>query len=153
VNYLVIEGLKPWDGRYEFDLAEQELTTREWGWIKRLSGYLPMTFGDGLGGVDPELICVFAAIALVRAGRIQKDEVVDTYNRFADEPFRDSIFLEADDEPEEADAGPPATSSNGSSSINGPGSRTSSESSDTIPPPSGIPASATSTSAPARSAR
>jgi hypothetical protein len=154
MNYLVIEGLAPWDGRYEFDLAEQDLTTREWGWIKRLSGYLPATFGDGLGGIDPELICVFAAIALRRAGRIQTDEVVDTYNRFVDQPFKDSIFLEADDEPvKEDDASPPTTSSNGSSSISGPDSRTSSERSDLIPPASGIPASATSTSAPRSSVR
>jgi len=145
--HLVIEGLAPWDGRYEFDLAEQPPSTREWGFIKRLAGYLPMTFWDGFKGVDPELICVLAVLALRRSGRLQAEEVVDTFNRLIDQPFKDSIWFEADDEPVEADAGPPATSSNGSLSISGDGSRTSSERSALIPPPSGIPASATSTSA------
>jgi hypothetical protein len=150
VNYVVIDGVKPWDGRYEFDLDEAELTTREWGWVKRLSGYLPLTIEDGLAGADPELICAFAAIALRRAGRIRVDEVTATFERFADAPFGASIRLEGD-EPEETDAGPPAESSPSSSSISGDGSPTSSGSSAPGPKPSGTPASATSGSAPIRS--
>ena len=50
-------------------LEGRELTTREWGWIKRLSGYLPLNIEDGLG--DPELVIVFAAIALRRAGKVE----------------------------------------------------------------------------------
>ena len=67
MDYIVIEGVRPYDGRYEFDLEGRELTTREWGWIKRLSGYLPLTIEEGL--TDPELITVFACIALRRAGQ------------------------------------------------------------------------------------
>jgi hypothetical protein len=47
MDTIVISGVKPYDGRYEFELGD-ELTTREWGWIKRLSGYLPSTLDDQL---------------------------------------------------------------------------------------------------------
>ena len=73
MDYIVVEGVRPYDGRYEFDLAGQELTTREWGWIKRLSGYLPLTVEEGLS--DPELIVVFAVIALRRAGKVEPKDV------------------------------------------------------------------------------
>ena len=73
MDYIVIEGVPPYDGRYEFDLEGRELTTREWGWIKRHSGYLPLTIEDGF--TDPELVTVFAAIALRRAGKVEAREV------------------------------------------------------------------------------
>ena len=38
---IAITGCKPYDGHYELDF-NQELTTREWGWIKRHAGYLPL---------------------------------------------------------------------------------------------------------------
>ena len=41
MDYLTIEGVAPYDGRYEFDLRDRPFTVREWGWIKRHSGYLP----------------------------------------------------------------------------------------------------------------
>ena len=41
MSELVITGMRPYDGRYPFDLYEQAFTVREWGWIKRLTGYLP----------------------------------------------------------------------------------------------------------------
>ena len=70
MDYLTIEGVKPYDGRYEFDIENHALTTREWGWIKRHSGYLPLTIADGYAGADPELYAVFAVIALCRAGKV-----------------------------------------------------------------------------------
>jgi hypothetical protein len=145
VNYLVIEEIRPYDGRYEFDLDGQELTTREWGHIKRLSGYLPLTMQQGVEGADPELFCAFAVVALCRANRIENTAVQEVFDRLADAPFGATIRLEAD-EPEETDADPPVRSSNGSSSISGDGSRTSSESSDTPRSRSGTPGSATSAS-------
>ncbi len=154
MNYLVIEGIRPWDGRYEFEIEEQEPTTREWSLIKRFSGYLPLTIQQGLEGGDPELFCAFALVALRRAGKIEPADVQQVYDRLADAPFGATIRLEGDQaEPAEDDAGPPATSSNGSSSISGDDSKTSSERSEVIPPASGIPASATSTSAPPASVR
>jgi len=148
MDWIVISGVKPWDGRYPFDIADSEPTTREWGWIKRLSGYLPTTIEQGLKGADPELICVFAAIALRRAGRVETDELQRLFDRLADAPFGATVRLETDTAPEEGEADPPG-SSNGSSSISGTDSTTSSETSaPETPDPSGIPGSAISESTP-----
>jgi hypothetical protein len=146
VDYIVVTGVQPYDGRYELELTE--LTTREWGWIKRLAGYLPITLEDDSFG-DPELACVLAAIMMRRAGRIETREVPEVFERLADAPFGAAITVEAG-EPEagegETDAGPPASSSNGSSATSGPSSATSSETWEPTPPATGTPASATSPS-------
>jgi hypothetical protein len=141
VDWIVITGVPPWDGRYPFDIAESEPTTREWGWIKRLSGYLPTTIEEGLRGADPELICAFAAIALRRAGKLQTDEVPALFDRLVDAPFGATVKLETDAAADEGDAGPPPENSNASSSSSGTGSPTSSERSEPTPAASGIPAS------------
>ena len=139
MTYLVIRGAQPWDGRYEFDLAENAITTREWGWIKRLTGYLPLTMDEGLDGADPELYAVFAAIALHRAGKIRPDEVPEIFDRFVDRPFDpEDVTLEADQVDEEEVLPPPRSSTpNGDSS--GAASRTSSERSEATRPATGIP--------------
>jgi hypothetical protein len=148
MDYLVIR-VPPYEGRYEFELGA--FTTREWGHIKRLSGYLPLTITDGLG--DPELITVFAVIALRRAGKIDAADVPDVFGRLADAEFDGvGISYEVGDEPVEDDAGPPASSSNGNDSISGDGSTASSASSETGPNPTGPRSSATSVSVPATSA-
>lgn len=150
MEWLVIEGVRPWDGRYEFDLEGQPLTNREWGFIKRYSGYLPLTIEDGWKGGDPELFAAFAVIALHRAGRVQTGDVADVYERFADTPFGTTIRLDLDGTGlQDGDAGPPA----GSSSVNGSSSGDASQTSSGMwAPPGGTHASATSESAPARSA-
>src|SRR5262249_35168650 len=111
MDHLVIEGLKPYDGRYEFDLG-QELTTREWGWIKRLSGYLPANLDEDAWS-DPELVCVLALIMLNRAGKVDRAEVPELFERFQDVPtgaaFRIEVGTDDLDERED-DAGPPASS-------------------------------------------
>jgi hypothetical protein len=146
VNWLVIEGVKPYDGRYEFDLENNELTTREWGWIKRLSGYLPLTLEEGLMGADPELFACFAVLMLRRAGKVSNTDVQELFDRVCDAPFGSTIRLEADDteEAEADDAGPPAGSSSGNEPSSGDGSPVSSESS--VPPRNGTgtPGSASS---------
>ena len=146
MDSIVITGVSPWDGRYPFDIADAEPTTREWGWIKRLSGYLPTTIEDGLRGADPELICAFAVIALRRAGKVGNDEVQRLFDRLADAPFGTTVQLETDSPAEEGDAdGPPTGSSSASSSSSGTDSTTSSETSEPeTPPRSGTPGSATS---------
>ena len=101
MDYLTIEGVKPYDGRYEFDLENRALTTREWGWIKRHSGYLPLTIDEGFRGADPELYAVFAVIALHRAGKIDARDAGDMYERIADAPFGATITLEGDEAVEE----------------------------------------------------
>ena len=89
MDHLVIEGVPPYDGRYEFDLRDQPFTVREWGWIKSHSGYLPLTLvRRAAHGSDAELMAVFAIIALVRAGKVDRDEVPQVWERFARRPRR-----------------------------------------------------------------
>ena len=139
MDTLVVKGVQPWDGRYDLDWS-REFTTREWGWIKRLSGYLPLTL-EGASYSDPELICALAVIVIYRAGKIEGGQVPELFERFQDTPFGSTITIETSPEhvEDEDDAGPPPSSSNGKPSIFGDSSTTSSETSAPIPPDSGIP--------------
>lgn len=140
MNWIVVQGVKPWDGRYEFDIVDNELTTREWGWVKRLTGYLPLTVEQGLEGGDPELFACFAALMIRRAGKIGNGEVQEVFDRIADSPFGSTIQLETDDQNQEgADADSPPASSNGSEHSSGTVSTLSSETSEPIPLASGTP--------------
>ena len=131
MDYVIIQGVKPYDGRYEFDANEQEFTTREWGWIKRLAGHSPLTASDWLRNLDPELLTVIAAIALRRAGKVDARDVPDVFDTLADAPFTSSIQFESDstDEESEEDASPPASDENlnGKPEFSGHDSPTSSE--------------------------
>ena len=149
MDYIVIEGVPPYDGRWEFDLEGRELTTREWGWIKRLSGYLPLTIDEGLA--DPELIIVFACIALRRASAVESREVTDLFERLSDAPFGSAITMETDREEEVEEAGPPPSSSSENGADSGITSSPSSETLVIPPNRSGMPDSVTSGSAPPRS--
>lgn len=142
MNWLVIEGVKPWDGRYEFDLENNELTTREWGSIKRLTGYLPLTVEEGLTGADPELFACFAALMLCRSGKISLREIPDVFDRICDAPFGTTIRLETDTVEEDDDESPPARSSSGNDTTSGDGSPGNSETSDPHPSAIGMPGSA-----------
>jgi len=152
VDWIVIDGVRPYDGRYDFDIAEVELTTREWGWIKRFSGYLPLTIEDGFRGADAELYAALAAIALRRAGRIDNRGVPDVIERLVDAPYGTAIRLETDEVDEDgdevaADPDPPeslAVKPNSS----GTDLTTSSETSAKTPDDYGTPDSATSVSPP-----
>jgi hypothetical protein len=151
MDRLVIEGLRPYDGKYELAPTDH-WTTREWIWIREISGYLPLTLDEGLAGGDPSVFAAFAVIVLVRAGKLTPNEVDDFHARILDAPFGPTVRLELGErEPEEDDAGPPE-SSGVSSNASGGLSNGNSESSRAIPPPSGIPASATSASRRERSA-
>lgn len=144
MDWLVVDGVRPWDGRYEFDLVGRPLTIREWGWIRRFSSYLPLNVDEGWRGGDRELFAVFAVIALYRAGRIQPEDAAGLFDRLADSPGTAvRLELTTDDE-EEGDASPPAGSSEGSTNGSGHSSRTSSDPSTA---PGGIPGLATSESA------
>jgi hypothetical protein len=147
VDYLVIEGAKPYDGRYEFSL--DVLTAREWGWIKRFAHYLPEDLSEK-NWSDPELVCALAVIMLCRAEKVDKREVPDVFERLIDAPFETLIRLEMSEleEPEDDDAGPPSRSSDESTPSSGDNGRTSSETLPPIPSPSGMPDSATSASLP-----
>jgi hypothetical protein len=100
---ITITGLIPYDGRYPLDLHDSPLTTREWGWIKRHAGYLPLALtADAF--TDPEVIAVLAAVACRRAGTIDHTGVPDLLDRLADAPFGSTVTLEL--EPDEDDAAP-----------------------------------------------
>lgn len=148
MDWLVIEGVRPWDGRYEWDpFGERPLTYREWEWITRYSGYMPLTIDDGYRGGDPRLYRVFAIVALYRAGKIDDRDVDDVHGRFADEAFGKTIRLEIGQEAEEeADVGPP--SSRPDSKLNGSGDSSNATSGRSEHPPisSGTLASDTSES-------
>jgi hypothetical protein len=150
MDYLVIDGVKPYDGRYLLDLEEQEFTTREWGWIKRHSSYLPLTASEGFASGDAELVCVIGAILLRRAGRIETRDVPSVFERLADAPFTASLRWESDPagEPLEDDLADPTASSNGNTSSSAPASTTSSENSGGQPSPTGTPELAISGSDP-----
>ena len=150
---IVIDGKTGWDGSYEIELPPvRRFTAREWGWIRRLTGYTPVSITGPDASGDPEIDVVLAVIALRRHGRITIDEAAATYERLVD-LADDRIRFESDEEsPGDAD-GPPPRSSNGNASSSGPGSPTGSETSTPTLPNSGIPASDGSASAPGTSVR
>lgn len=150
-DWFTITGIKPWDGRYELDPVDAPLTAREWGWIKRLAGYLPVTL-TGEAYTDPELITVLAVVAMRRAGTIQTEQVAEVWERFSDAPFGAAITHDSDPVTDgEGDAGPPDRKHSGRLSSNGDSSPTGSESSDAPPTATGNPPSGTSVSVPATS--
>lgn len=152
MDWIVIDGVKPYDGRYEFDFGDDTFTIREWGWIRRFADYRPLTFGEGIVNGDAELFGVLAAIALHRAGRIDTGDVDTFYGRLLDSRLGPNITVElGDQEPQETGGAdpPPPGSSNGSSSSSGDGSTTSSETSPRSPDdqkPAGTPDSDSSAS-------
>lgn len=152
MGWIVVSGVKPWDGRYEFD-PNLDYTTREWGWIKRLAGYMPLTADQGLDGGDPELFAVFAVIAMRRAGTIDIRDVPEVFERISDAPFGGTVTFESDPaDTEEGDAGPPAASSSGNGNTSGAGSPASSATPAGPPSRSGTPASDSTASHPIWSA-
>jgi hypothetical protein len=147
-NWITLTGVKPYDGRYELDLDGQPLTRREWGWIKRLAGYLPVTL-TGESFTDPELITMLAIISMHRAGRITNEQVPEVWDLLADVPFGSTITLEADEtEDAEGDAGPPPSGRSEKPSSNGESSPTGSVTSGNPPSVTGSPAWVTSGSVP-----
>lgn len=111
---------KPYSGSYDWDLESQPFTTLEWGWIKKLSGYLPLTIAEGFEGGDPELFCTLAVIVLHRAGKIEDREAQAVFRNLASAPFGTSIRFESDDEPEEVvEDVPPALTPDAGSETNG----------------------------------
>jgi hypothetical protein len=154
VDYVVVKDVPPYDGRYELDLENRPLTTREWGWVKRLAGYLPVDMEDENKWTDPEFVTVLALITFVRSGKIQREEVPHVYERLLDTPFDLArITLEMGAVAEATEPAPLAASSSLSTADSGPSLNGSSETSEPSPSPSGIPDSASLESAFPTSAR
>jgi hypothetical protein len=105
---IVIKNIKPYDGEYDIDFGDPPLTTLEWRWIKKLAGYLPGTFREGIEGSDPDIVCVLAVIAMRRAGKFDIDEGPRVFQRLAEAPFDGAAINLVAEEIEDADDGPPA---------------------------------------------
>lgn len=104
---IVIRNIRPYDGEYDMEFKEQPLNTLEWRWIKKLAGYLPGTFREGLEGSDPDLVCVLAAICMKRAGKIDKEDVPRAFDRLADAPFDGAAISIVAEPVTDDDADPP----------------------------------------------
>lgn len=75
-----MKGIRPFDGEYELD-TDRAFSSREWHWIKRISGYMPLTIREGFAGGDPDLYVALAVIAMARAGKVARED----WERAADE--------------------------------------------------------------------
>lgn len=95
-------------GEFPFDIEEDPLTNLEWRWIKKISGYLPLTIEEGWKGGDPDLFVAFAVIALVRSGRVRKEDALTAADALADAPFDGTAITMVADEVADADP-PPVT--------------------------------------------
>lgn len=124
----IVIAVRPFNGSYEFEVEEQVFTSLEWRWIKKISGYLPMTLNDGWAGRDPDLFVAFAVIAMARAGKIGRDEALIVADLLAEAPF-DGVSIQFVGDEAEADASPPDEPSATTSSTEN-GGKTGSTSSD-----------------------
>lgn len=111
----IIEGVRRYEGEYDLDLEDEALTTLEWRWIKKISGYLPLTLPEGWVGGDPDLFLAFAVIAMRRAGKIHKEDAL-----LAAEGLEDGATIRFVAEVE-AEADPPAVAPETSRSSEGSG--------------------------------
>jgi len=102
---LVLEGMSPYDGEYEFD-TERPLNAREWRWVKVLSGHTPRTFNDALSDIDPDVYLAVAVIAMCRASRISREDFQKVADELAEMPFSLSSITLVGDEVEDADEVP-----------------------------------------------
>jgi hypothetical protein len=108
---IVVKGMRPWDGEYELD-TDRAFSSREWHWIKKVSGYLPLTVREGFAGQDPDLYVALALIAMCRNGRIQRDDWQRVAEQMAEAPFdAQSITLVGPAEAEVEDEIPPVLTS------------------------------------------
>ena len=104
-----INKIPPYDGEYELDW-DSPFTSREWRWVRQISGCRPMTMLDALGEGDPDVVIAVAVVAMHRAGKINRDQVLEVADRMADAPF-DGSHIDLELGTEEDDAGPPELTS------------------------------------------
>lgn len=109
MSLIRLSGVPPYDGEYEFD-NDRSFTTRELRWIKQIAGYLPTSLREGFEGGDADLVIAVVVIAMHRAGKIDRDHVLEVADRLSDEPVDDESFLQiiGDEEEEEEEELPPA---------------------------------------------
>ena len=99
-----IQGIRPWDGEYDLD-TDRAFNTREWRWIREVSGYLPLTAPDGFAKRDPTLMVALAVVAMCRAGKIDREHGLEVAEQLAEAPV-DGVAITMIGDPVEADAVP-----------------------------------------------
>lgn len=109
MDKLVIDGIAPYDGSYEFTL--DGFTNRELHRIKKLTGLRAGEFEDAFSALDNDMVVALAVVILERNGQSVRDDILW-------DAEAGGIRLEFSTE--EVDDGPPAlgespTSSGGSS--------------------------------------
>jgi hypothetical protein len=103
---IVIRGMKPWDGEYDLETT-RPFNAREWRWIKRISGYMPLTIREGFAGGDPDLFLALAVVALCRDGKIDREQGLELADELSEADMTDAaITLVADNAEVEADEVP-----------------------------------------------
>lgn len=81
-----VDGVRQYDGEYE--LAEDRgLNAREWRWIKKVSGYMPLTISEGFEGDDPDLYVALAVVAMCREGKIASDDWQAAADELSEAPY------------------------------------------------------------------
>jgi len=106
---VMIVNVAPYQGEYPLDIENQPFSTVEWRWIKQISGYLPLTMDKGWAGGDPDLFLSFAVIAMRRANRIEKADVLRVASEIEEAPADGAAITfrgSTSDEDEEDDADP-----------------------------------------------
>ena len=96
---IIIKGVPPFDGDYELD-ADRAFNAREWRWIKKVSGYMPLTVGDGFEGGDPDLFVALAVIAMCRSGKVDRERGLEVADQLAEAPFDGASIIMVGDEVE-----------------------------------------------------
>lgn len=97
-----IAGMLAYDGSYELDLDASPYTMRELHWIKQIAGVRLNEFESATVAGDSDVLIALVVIALVRAGKIPKEQVPETVERLYDAQAG-QITVEADED----DAVPP----------------------------------------------
>jgi hypothetical protein len=144
---IVVRGVPPYDGEYEVD-TDRSWNTREWSWIKKISGYLPLTVQDGFAGNDPELFLAVAVICMARAGKIDREDALRVAEIMSEAPYEPGTFtligdvVEADEVPLDLTS-PPADPSRNDSPSNEESKTANGLSSGPSSPPPSAPLDAT----------
>lgn len=99
MSRIIIQGIKPYDGDYELD-TDRAFNAREWRWIKKVSGYMPLTVQDGFAGGDPDLFVALAVIAMCRNGKVDRDEGLRVADELAEAPFDGASIVLVGDQAE-----------------------------------------------------
>lgn len=114
-----IAGVAPFDGTYTLDFDDRPFSNREWHLIKQVSGVRMGEFADATAAGDFDLIVAFAAIALVRDGRVAKEMAARAADQLMDAESG-SITVEVRDAEPADPTGPPSVPPSGGESQNGP---------------------------------